>query len=79
MIHANLQLPLEGVDSAAATYMDDEPCIVIAGKGKRAGVYLRYAVTLGELRSLPYKEDVNCVCMNATRTKLYFGTQSGWI
>jgi hypothetical protein len=38
VIHANLQLPLEGVDSAAAMYMDDEPCIVIAGKGKRAGV-----------------------------------------
>ena len=54
-----------------------EPCIAIAGCGKGAGVYLRHAVTLGEVRSLPYKEDVYCVCINATGTKLLFGTQSG--
>ncbi len=62
-----------------ATYLDGEPCIAIAGQGEGAGVYLRHAVTLGEVRSLPCKEGVHCVCINATGTKLFFGTQLGWI
>ena len=76
-----MQLPMETVcyNAVAATYMDGEPCIAIAGQGKGAGVYLRHAVTLGEVRSLPYKEGVNCVCINATGTKLFFGTEAGWI
>jgi hypothetical protein len=59
--------------------VDGEPCIAIAGSGKEFGVYLRHAVTTMEVRSLPYKERVNGVCINATRTKLFFGTGSGWI
>ncbi len=76
-----MQMPMHRVwyNAVAATYIDGEPCIAIVGQGKRAGVYLRHAVTLGEVRSLPYKEDVWCVCINATGTKLFFGTQSGWI
>jgi hypothetical protein len=79
VIHSNVQLPMEWVmnNPVAATYVDGEPCIAIAGYGKGAGVSLRHAVTLGEVRSLPYKENVNCVCMNANGTKLFFGTQSG--
>ncbi len=81
VIHSNVQLPMESVNnnSAVAMYINGEPCIFIAGKGQRAGVYIRHAVTLGEVRSLPYKEDVYCVCINAKGTKLYFGTESGWI
>ena len=74
-------MPMERVErtAVAVTYLDGEPCIVVAGWGKGAGVYLRHAVTLMELRSLSYKEDVWCICINATGTKLFFGTQSGWI
>jgi hypothetical protein len=81
VIHSNVQLPMESVNrnAVATTFMDGEPCIAIAGYGKGAGVCLRHAVTLGEVRSLPYKEDVWCVCVNATGTRLFFGTQSGWI
>jgi hypothetical protein len=66
-------------NAVAATYVDGEPCIAIAGSGKGAGVYLRHAVTLDEVRSLPYNKSVYCICINATGTKLFFGTQSGWI
>jgi hypothetical protein len=80
MILSNVQLPMEWIthNAVAATYIDGEPCIAIAGYRKGAGVYLRHAVTLDEVRSLPYKEDVYCVCINATGTKLFFGTKSGW-
>jgi hypothetical protein len=78
-IHVNVQLPLENVNNnaVAATYVDGEPCIAVAGYGESAGVYIRHAVTLGHVRSLPYKEDVHCVCINASGTKLFFGTPSG--
>jgi hypothetical protein len=81
VIHSNVQLPIKIVNRNAvvAMYVDGEPCIAIAGYGKGAGVYLRHAVTLGEVRSLPYREDVYCVCINATGTKLFFGTHSGCI
>ncbi len=81
MIHSNVQLPMQNVPryAVAATYLNDEPCIAIAGYGKGAGVYLLHAVTLGEVRSLPYKEDVWCIFINASGTKLFFGTNSGWI
>ncbi len=81
VLQSNLQLPMERVNSnaVAATYVDDEPCIAIAGHGEGAGVYLRHIVTLGDVRSLPYKESVYCVCINASGTKLFFGTESGWI
>ncbi len=81
VIRSNVQLPMERVyfNGVAATYVDGEPCIAIAGFGKGAGVYLWHAVTLGEVRSLPYKEGVYCVCINAPGTKLFFGTKSGWI
>ncbi len=57
-----MQMPMEKVygNAVAATYMNGEPCIAIAGQIKKAGVYLRHAVTLGEVRSLPYKENVYC-------------------
>ncbi len=79
VIHSNAQLPMETVcrNAVAATHVAGEPCIAAAGCGKGAGVYLRHAVTLVEVRSLPYKKDVYCVCMNATGTKLFFGTKSG--
>ncbi len=81
VIHSNVQLPMEGINfnSVVAIYVDGEPCIGIAGWGKGAGVYLRHAVNLYEVRSLPYKEDVFCLCFNAIGTKLFFGTGSGWI
>jgi hypothetical protein len=79
VIHSNVQLPMENIAHVAAVYVDGEPCIAIAGCGKRAGVYLRHAVTLAEVRSLAYKEDVYCICTNANGTKLFFGTKSGWI
>jgi hypothetical protein len=81
VIHSSVQLPMHGVfrNAVAATCVDGEPCIAIAGCGKGAGVYLRHAVTLDEVRLLPYKEIVCCLCINATGTKLFFGTQSGWI
>ena len=80
-IHSNVQLQMQWVNrnAVAATFLDGEPCIAIAGSGKGAGVYLRHAVTLAEVRSLPYKEDVYCVCIHATGTKLFFGTKSGWL
>ena len=66
-------------NAVVSTYLDGEPCIAFAGVGKGAGIYIWHAVTLGEVRSLPYKKDVNCVCINTTGTKLFFGTESGWI
>jgi hypothetical protein len=80
VIHSNEQLPMEKVTRGAVgpAFSDGEPCIAVAGFGKGAGVYLRHAVTLGEVRSLPYKDDVLCVCVNATGNKLFFGTESGW-
>jgi hypothetical protein len=79
VIHSNVQLPMEEVhlNGVAAAYVDGEPCIAISDWGEGSGVYLRHAVTLGEVRSLPYKEDVYCVCINATGTKLFFGTELG--
>ncbi len=81
VIHSKVQLPMDRIEfnAVAAAYVDGEPCIAIAGRGKGAGVYLRHAVTLGEVRSLPYKEDVYCVCVNAPQTKVFFGTASGSI
>ncbi len=81
MIHSNVQLPMEKFfrNAVVATYVDGEPCIAVAGWGKGAGIYLRHAVTLCEVRSLPYKENVFCVSINATGTKLFFGTKSGLI
>ncbi len=79
VIHSNVQLPMARVyvNAVAATYVDGEPCIAVAGQGEGAGVYLRHAVTLGEVKSLPYKESVYCVCVNASGIKLFFGTESG--
>ena len=79
MIHRNVQLSMEKVYSNAvvATDMDGEPCIAIAGHGKSSGAYIWHAVTLHEVKSLPYKEDVFCVCANVTGTKLFFGSRSG--
>jgi hypothetical protein len=80
VIHSNVQLPMERVFSnVVSTYVDGEPCIAVAGYGKGAGVYIRHAVTLGEVRSLSYKGGVYCVDVNINGTKLFFGTQSGWI
>jgi hypothetical protein len=70
---------MKNASAVATTYMDGEPCIATAGCGKEAGVYLRHAVTLVEIRSLPYKKDVLCLCINASGTKLFFGTELGWI
>ncbi len=80
VVHSNVHLPMQYVYLNAVTtiFVDGEPCIAVAGWGEGAGVYLRHAVTLGEVRSLQYKEDVYCVCINATGTKLFFGAQSGW-
>ena len=67
------------INAVTPMYLDGEPCIAIAGYGEGSGVYIRHAITLGEVRSLPYKENVYCVCINAAGTKLYFGTESGCI
>ena len=81
LIQFDVQLPMEKVNRNAvvATYIDGEPCIVVAGHGQGAGVYILHAVTLCEVKSLRSNDDVWCVCINATRTKVFFGTQSGWI
>jgi hypothetical protein len=80
-IHSNVQMPIEKIyhNAVVPTYLDGEPCIAIAGYGKGSGVYLRHAVTMGDVKSLPYKENVYCVCINVTEAKLFFGTHSGWI
>jgi hypothetical protein len=65
-------------NDVVSAYIDGEPCIAIAGCGKGAGVYLQHAVTLDEVRSLPYKEFVYSVGFNIAGTKLLFGTNSGW-
>ncbi len=74
-----MPLPMERVDRNAivSMYIDGEPCVAIAAVGKGAGVYFRHAVTLGEVRSLPHKENVQCLCINDSGTKLFFGTKSG--
>jgi hypothetical protein len=79
VIHSNVQLPMASVsvNAVVAMYLDDEPCIAIAGRGEGAGVYIRHAVTLCEMSSLPYHEDVHCLCLNDTGTKIFFGTESG--
>ncbi len=78
-IHSNVQLPMQEVEcnAVAAMYLDGEPCIAVAGYFNGAGVYIRHAVTLREVRSLPYKEHVFCVCVHVTGIKLFFGTKSG--
>jgi hypothetical protein len=80
-IHSNVQLPMEDVNGNAvvATYVDGEPCVVIAGFNKGAGVYIRQALTLGEVKSLPYKDSVYCLCIDAAGTNVFFGTSSGLI
>ncbi len=74
-----MQLPMQRVNANAVfvAYVDGEPCLAIAAWGTGAGIYLRHVVTLCEVRSLPYKEDVWCVCVNAAGTKVFFGTKSG--
>ncbi len=81
VILSDIQLPMSSVNynAAQATYVDGEPCIVVAGYNEGAGVYLRQALTLCEVKSLPYKENVYCVCINATGIKVFFGTESGSI
>ncbi len=78
VLHSNFR-PVQCVSQNAIvpTRWDGEPCIVIAGYGEGAGVHLRHAVTLARVRTLPYKEGAYCVCINATGTKVFFGTQSG--
>ncbi len=78
VIHSDVQLSTE-VGNVVATYVDGEPCIVIAGNKKGAGVYLQHVVTLEVSRYLPCKELVTCVCINATGTKAFFGIVSGWM
>jgi hypothetical protein len=80
IIHSDVQLPFESFkfNAVVPTYVAGEPCIAIAGLGsKGAGVYLHHAVTLCEVRYVPSKENLNCVCINATGTKAFFGTDSG--
>jgi hypothetical protein len=60
-------------------YLDGKPCIAIAGYGKGSGVYVHHAVTLDQLRSLPYKESVYCLCVDTARAEVFFGTQLGKI
>jgi hypothetical protein len=59
-------------------HVDGEPCIAIAGCDK-AGVFVWQNSPLCEVRSLPYKDKVHCICRNAAGTKLYFGTQAGCV
>jgi hypothetical protein len=73
VIHSKVQLLMEQVTGAVGAYVDGEPCIAVAGDG----VYLLHAVTLGQVRSLPYDGDVTCVCINDTGTKLFFGAEFG--
>jgi hypothetical protein len=78
VLHSNVQLPIEVYrNSVVGMYVDGEPCIAIAGKSSGASVYLLHALTLCEVRSISYKENVWCVCINADWTKLFFGTESG--
>ena len=70
---------MEGIcyNAVAPSILDGEPCVAIAGYGKGSGVYLLHAVTLTVVRSYPCTESVNCVCLNASGSKLFFGTDSG--
>lgn len=68
VIHSDTQLPMYRVNLnnavLAATYLEGDPCICIAGQGEESGMCLRHAVTLEKVRSIPFKEDVHCVCAN---------------
>jgi hypothetical protein len=79
VVHSNVQLPMSGISRNAVVeaYEDGEPCIVVAGHSHVTGIFIRHAITLNEVRSLPYKEAVYCVCISATGTKVFFGARSG--
>jgi hypothetical protein len=77
-----VKLPMTYVYSnscVALIMIDGEPCAVIGGRGTGSGVYIRRAITLEEVKTLPYEDFVYSVCVNAQGTKVYFGTESGWI
>jgi hypothetical protein len=80
-IHFNVQLPVKGVSTSAIAVMslDGEPCVVLGSYGNGSGVYILHAVTLELLHSLPYKKYVECICIDATGDKVFFGTESGLI
>ena len=80
VIHSNVQLPIQDVtrNAMVGTYVDGEPCIGFVGRYKMVIIgYLLHAVTLREVRSMPCTEDVFCICINATGTKMFLGTETG--
>ena len=58
------------------------PCVVTAtcGEGKGSGVYIHHAMNGRLMRSLPFRENVYCVCIDRSGTCVVFGTESGaWV
>ena len=77
------QLVGQGVDCGhvlAFGSVDGIPCVVAATYGEGSGVYIHHALTGELMRSLPFRDDVRCVCIDRSGTKVVFGTQSGvWV
>ena len=60
--------------------VDSVPCVVAATWGKGSGLYIHHAFTGQLIRSLPFREDVWCVCIDRSGTLVVFGTKSGvWV
>ena len=57
--------------------VDGVPCVVVATCGKGRGVYIHHALSGQLMRSLPFRKDVPCVCINRSGTLVVFGTESG--
>ena len=53
------------------------PCVVVATNRKGGGVYIHHAFSGQLMRSLPFRDDVRCVCVDLNGTRVVFGTRSG--
>ena len=57
--------------------VDGVPCVVVSTLGEDGGVYIHHAFSGQLMRSLPFREDVRCVCIDRSGTLVAFGTDSG--
>ena len=57
--------------------VDGVPCVVVATWGEGSGVYIHHALTGQLMRSLPFDDDVYCLCVDRSGLLVVFGTVSG--
>ena len=57
--------------------VDGVPCVLAGTCGVGSGVYIHHALSGKLIRSLPFREDVLCVCIDRSGTLVVFGTESG--